>query len=158
LVPEAVTRAVLAEEFPPAEAWAARHGWELSANLDGLRLQARTVHPLDGEPLLIIATFDGYRAVPPAWKLVDPETGETTNHSFPQPGPVGPGLSSIFHGSLVICAPWNLLAYSDHGGPHANWNGPSNWLNVNEGNRAVNIAEMLSTINVHLRTSPGRMG
>jgi hypothetical protein len=154
----AVTRAILAEEGSAAAAWTTRHkGWAMDLDVDGMRLEARTTHPADGDPLLVVATFDGYRAVPPTWRFVDPVTGETTPHSFPLPGPVG-SESSIFHGSMVICAQWSRLAYGEHNGPHGNWGPETGWLNVREGNHAENVSEMLAVLHVHLTASPGRMG
>ena len=159
MVPAAVTQAILTEdEVPKAQVWAGRHGWDLQVDVERLRLEVRTSHPADGDSLLIIGTFEGYRAVPPIWRFVDPETGETTPHSFPRAGPVN-GQSSIFHESLrVICAQWSRLAYGEHSGPHGNWGPETGWLSIREGNHAENIAEMLSITRVHLRASPGRMG
>lgn len=154
-----MTRAVLAEENKAIQAWAARHrGWDVALDLSALRLEARTSHPADGKPLLIVASFEGYRAVPPTWRFVDPETGETTPHSFPQAGNVGGSGASIFHGNRFICAQWSRLAYGEHNGPHGNWGPETGWLNVREGNHAENVAEMLAVLHLHLLASPGRMG
>jgi hypothetical protein len=130
----------------------------VSLDLDALQLEARTKHPADGEPMLIMATFEGYRAVPPTWRFVDPELVETTPHSFPQPGSVGGSASSIFHDNRIVCAQWSRLAYGEQSGPHGNWGPETGWLNVREGNHAENIAEMLTVLHVHLHASPGRMG
>ena len=122
-----------------------------------LRLEVRTAHPADRYPLLIVGTFEGYRAVPPSWHFVDSETGEATPRSFPRAGPVN-GQSSIFHESLqIICAQWSRLAYGEHSGPHGNWGPETGWLGVREGNHAENVAEMLSVMRLHLNTSPGRL-
>lgn len=158
LVPAAVTRALLAEdELPKAEEWARRHGWKLHADPEQLRLEVRTVHPADGKPVLIVASFDGYKAVPPTWRLIDPESLETTPSSFPRAGPVN-GQASIFHESQrVLCAQWSRLAYGEHSGPHGNWGPETGWLTVRDGNHAETVAEMLSIIRVHLNASPGWM-
>jgi hypothetical protein len=64
-------------------------------------------------------------------------------------------VGSIFHGSGVICAPFNRLAYGEHGGPHGDWGGPLSWLNVRGHVRATALADMLALIIAHLNYSPG---
>ena len=82
------------------------------------------------------------RAIPP-----DPE--------HPQPG-AGKGITgSIFHSSGRICAPFNRLAYHQHGGPHNNWGGPECWLNVKGQIRETDLAGMFASIVGHLKVSPG---
>jgi hypothetical protein len=76
MVPAAVTVAVLEQELPAARRWAARHAWTLEADLDFLQLTAITHHPADCTELLLVGEFTGYRAVPPAWRFVDPATGQ----------------------------------------------------------------------------------
>lgn len=137
---------------------AERHGWTLDIDAECRRLTASIDHPVAGVGLLQLeADLDGYRAVPPAWRFVDPETGHVTKRAFPKPGSGPHGSGSIFHSKPVICAPFNRLAYQAHDGPHSDWSGPANWLNVTGHVVAHTLGEMLSVINLHLRVSPGRM-
>lgn len=160
VVPSEVTRAVLDVEGPAAEAWARRHGWHVAIDRGRLALMATVAHPVDESLLLLVADLNGYRAIPPAWRFVDPLTGQSTAAAFPSAG-TGPaaGKGSIFHSNAVICAPWNRLAYKSEGGPHDDWQETTNWLNASgDVTRAATIAEMLSAVDIHLRTSPGRLG
>ena len=156
-VPTAVTRAVLANEASAVAAWVSRQqGWEAAVDLDALRLTARTTHPATSIPLRIDADLDGYPAIPPVWRFLDPATGQPLPHTFPQGGTI-PGISgSIFHSNRVICAPWSRLAYAEHGGPHGDWGGLTNWKNTAPTyTKADTIADMLSQIALHLAASPG---
>jgi hypothetical protein len=157
MVPAAVTLAVLNQEVPAAQRWAARHAWAIEVDLDALQLTGITRHPADDSELVLIGQFTGYRAVPPAWRFVDPATGQTTSCAFPAAGS-SPGGSSIFHTMPVLCAPWNRLAYAEGGGPHGDWGAAAGWLKVRNTTQAHTIADMLATVNAHLRHSPGRMG
>jgi hypothetical protein len=157
MVPAAVTLAVLNQEVPAAQRWAARHDWTIETDLDALQLTAITRHPADRSELVLIGEFTGYRAVPPAWRFVDSTTGQTTSRAFPAPGSPRGG-SSIFHSMPVLCAPWNRLAYTETGGPHGDWGAAADWLKVRNTTQAHTIADMLATVNAHLRYSPGRQG
>ena len=153
MVPPEVSRALLEKELPAIEAWAARQGWSVKIDLDALRIEARCRHPQDHLPLLLVGAFDGYAVIPPAWDFINPYTGERHGQAFPSAGD-----GSIFHTNLVICAPWNKLAYVTHGGPHGDWGELTNWQADRPGStRATTIADMLSQVDVHLRRSPGRM-
>lgn len=159
MVPAETTRALLDGEAASISAWAARHGWIVQ--LDGLRLALAALvrHPTDNSLLVLLADLRGYRAIPPAWRFVDPLTGKSEPVAYPSPGPVSGGKASIFHPQPTICAPWNRLAYTSEGGVHGDWSDTSNWLNVaGDVVRAANVAEMLSAIDVHLSFSPGRQG
>jgi hypothetical protein len=157
MVPLAVTLAVLEQELPAAHRWAARHAWTLEADLEALQLTATTDHPADRAELVLVGKFTGYRAVPPAWRFVDPVTGQPAPRAFPAAGPSPSG--SIFHSSLLLlCAPWNRLAYAGAGGPHGDWGAAVGWLNVRNYTQAQTIADMLATVEAHLRWSPGRVG
>ena len=157
MVPVAVTLAVLEQEVPAAQHWAARHAWAIDVDLDALQLTAITHHPADHCELVLIGEFTGYRAVPPAWRFVDPVTGQVTSNAFPAQGSP-PGRSSIFHSMPVLCAPWNRLAYAEAAGPHGDWGAVAGWLNVRDTTQAHTIADMLATVDAHLRYSPGRLG
>lgn len=159
LAPPAVTRAVLGHELPPAKAWAERHRWVLLFHDDSFRLDLRFIHPREEHGRVrLLGDLVGYKVVPPAWQFVDFETGEPSRSAWPAPGSLPRVSSSIFHSSGVICAPFNRLAYKDHGGPHGDWSGAENWLAVRPAIvRATTIGEMLQVIALHLSVSPGRM-
>jgi hypothetical protein len=77
---------------------------------------------------------------------------------YPAPGSTlanGPA-GSIFHPALAICSPWNRLAYRTHGGVHENWPSTTDWKRTaTEYTQAHTIADMLSALHLHLRSSPG---
>ena len=142
-----------------ADAWARRRRtWRVAVDYERLRLSAEVDHPREGQGLLLIlADLDDYRVVPPAWRFVD-EAGNSPKSAWPAPGERLGGGGSIFHSQLVLCAPFNRLAYAQHGGPHGDWGAPTNWLAERPGIvRASNLGEMLAVIDLHLSVSPGRM-
>jgi hypothetical protein len=146
-----VTIATVEDELAAVKAYAQRHGWATAWNADQLRLTCDGKHPADATPIRIIASVEGYRALPPAWTFEDPASNRSL---FPKGGAVN-GKSSIFHGRCVICAPFNRLAYAQHGGPHSNWGGPERWLEVRGHIQATTLASMLASILGHLKASPG---
>lgn len=154
-VPADVSRVVVEAEVDGARRWAERHGWDLALGA-GLLLDVRMLHPADSGRLLLRGAFDGYRALPPTWLFLDPETEEMTAGAWPSPGPVG-GQASIFHSVGIICAHFSRRAYTVENGPHE-WGGLTNWANVREGIHAENVGEMLAAVAAHLRHSPGRIG
>jgi hypothetical protein len=158
VIPAAVTRAVLAVELPAAAALCARRSWRLDFDSDKLELDVWLTHPVNGQELRLRCDLTDYREVPPAWRVVDPTSGDVNGAAFPQAGSVF-GQASIFHPNLLICAPWNRLAYSTHGGVHGDWGEPALWLKVDNPNigKATTITEMLSVFSVHLACSPGFM-
>ena len=100
------------------------------------------------------ADLRGYRAIPPAWQFLDPETHELPTAVFPQPGSHPMIQGSIFHGNKVICAPWNRLAFQENGGPHGDWGALTNWTSAAPSyTRADTLADMLSQIELHLSVS-----
>jgi hypothetical protein len=151
MIPAVVTAAAVDAEFPAVTAWAARRpSWAVRYDAPTLILYADTIHPITGQPVAIAAELTGYRAVPPAWTIAGPDG------AFPTSGQV-PGVSgSIFHSNRLICAPWNRLAYAEHGGPHPDWGGQTNWTSAGNGyTKADTLADMLSQIALHLAASPG---
>lgn len=155
MVPHEATKAVVEEaELRPAMAYAERHRWRLTWLPENLTLLADGSHP-DSSPVRLHADLAGYRAIPPAWTFTAPGSTVPRECRFPAAGALPGGTGSIFHGKRLICAPFNRIAYSDHGGPHSDWKGPSLWLNVRGVVRATTLAEMLAVIICHLRYSPG---
>jgi len=156
VVPKRVTQILVESEARIVDSWAQRNGWTVNINLERLEITAEVPHPKDNDPLFLHGDLSGYRAIPPAWRFVD-ESGNVTKAAFPAAGPVN-GKSSIFHGNVVICAPFNRLAYKVAGGPHEDWGEWTGWFVVTgDFAKAYTLAEMLSIINVHLQFSPGRM-
>lgn len=156
MVPKRVTQILVESEARIVDSWAQRNGWTVNINLERLEIIAEVPHPKDNDPLFLHGDLSGYRAIPPAWRFVD-ESGNVTKAAFPAAGPVN-GKSSIFHGNVVICAPFNRLAYKVAGGPHEDWGEWTGWFVVTgDFAKAYTLAEMLSIINVHLQFSPGRM-
>ncbi|MGQ0678173.1 MAG: hypothetical protein ACT4OM_00690 [Actinomycetota bacterium] len=154
-----MTLAVLEEELEAAQGWAARNRWTLAFNEKDLVLAAMRAHPVDNGQLLLEASCDQYRALPPAWRFVDPETREPTAASTPR-GDSFKGRASVIHSVGVICAHFSRTAYKQHheAGPHDAWGELTSWEEVKEGVQAHTIAEMLAVINQHLQWSKGRRG
>ncbi|TDO06606.1 hypothetical protein EV580_6707 [Mycobacterium sp. BK086] len=153
-----VARAVIDAEMAAVAAWAARNGWDVRIDIDGgvegPVLQARTAHPVTHVPIVFYAELHDYPVLPPAWTCRD-AAGAVSAAAFPLAG-TRPGLSgSIFHGALVLCAPWNRLAYGAHGGPHADWTDLTAWKSIGGVTQAHTLADMLASIAVHLSASPG---
>lgn len=153
-VESCIARDHVEAELEAAQAWARRHNWALRWEPDVLRLCAISFHPHCGRVLEIRGDFDSYRAMPPAWRFFAPNTDEEGAHLFPKGGPDG----SIFHGNLVICAPWNRLAYKGYANLHGDWD-LSAWSSIHGTmSQARTVADMLSEIDVNLNTSPGMSG
>lgn len=151
-LPPAVARLSVEDELVASKAWATRHNWTLLWFPDDLVLRAATYHVAARRLVEVTGRCDGYRALPPEWRFVQPGTDETGMRWYPAAGP-----GSIFHGNALICAPWSRLAYSENGGPHSEWSGPSAWLQVRNVSLAHTIPDMLAAIDAHLRRSPGMM-
>lgn len=154
MVPTEVALAVLAEQFPPARDWGEHNGWELDLDTSTLTLDGRGSHP-DGGAVRLLAGVDGYPALPPSWRFVDPATGQPTAPTTPNRGSRS-GQSSIIYGVGIICAHFSRTAYAGGPtpGPHADWQ-LSQWADVTGGVQAHTLAEMLSVIDDHLRWSTG---
>ena len=146
-----VTRALLEEEAPGLLAWARRKGWGFHIDYEKLFLVAWFPHPVDRGLLVLEVDVTDYKALPPVWRFLDIGSGKETKHAFPK------GHDSLLNGSKLICAHWSRLAYSDLGGPHANWNGPSKWLDVREGTLALSLGEMFAVLHGRVQLSPGRL-
>lgn len=155
----AEARITLESEAQTITAWAERRGWDVTIDLEALTILAIAAHPaLPDIKVRFRADVSNYRTHPPTWRCVD-EFGESPNSAFPTPGPVTNGpASSVFHPGAFICAPWSALAYSENAGPHGDWGALSNWLNAPASNsQAQTIADMLSTLALHLDASPGML-
>lgn len=154
-VPASVTLAQVEVELPAISAWAGRHGWSTVWLNDTYQLRCSTYHPRQRKLVELVGTFDGYPALPPAWRFVSPGTDNEERKAWPSAGAV-PGVNgSILHSNPCICAPWSRLAYSEHNGPHSEWQ-MAGWKTAAPGyTRASSIADMLDQIHLHLQASPG---
>lgn len=152
-----ITIATVEAELSAIRQYVERHGWQMTWDPQAMRLTFEGTHPGDGAPLRIVAELTGYRGLPPSWTFEDPTDRKIK--PFPRPGKLRGGTGSIFHSSRRICAPFNRLAYKEHNGPHGDWGGPANWLQVKTNGhvRANRLADMLAVIVGHLSASPGVM-
>lgn len=162
-----VAQANVAKELPAARAWADRNrlsiSWEeeelaLCLRLEGPGRNAGTI-----ERYLLVGRFDEYKALPPAWTFVHPDTEEPLGPpAFPR-STKGYRRSGLFINSgregAVICAPFNRLAFKQEDGPHEDWGAPSNWENAARSGQvhATEIGPMLSVIHQVVGRSAGRM-
>ncbi len=148
------------DEIPGALRWAAYYGlehtWDKKALLLTVRLIGGSDREREREPYLLIGTFEDYRAMPPAWRFLDPRTRQDIGlPAYPAAGPFP--LGSVLHSNGVICAPWNRLAYADRGGPHSDWNA-ANWQTAApQHSSARTIPDMLARIRAELTISPRRL-
>lgn len=152
MLPAEVTLAVLAEQFPPAEAWGAANGWSLAIDLERLLIDGRGTHPSDGRPVRLLGGVDSYPTLPPSWRFVDPQTGEATAATTPNRGSRN-GASSIIFGVGVICAHFSRTAFGTSG-PHTEWQLAA-WAEIGGGVQAHTLAEMFCVIDEHLHWSTG---
>ena len=149
-----VTIATVECEMPGILAYAGRHDWTVDWDASGLRIMFTGRHLRSGAPVCIVASVDGYRELPPAWTFLSPSGSSSA--FFPKPANLRSGRGSIFHNTGRICAPFNRDAYKSEGGPHSDWGGPVQWLEVRTPGQvyATSIAEMFAVIFGHLQASP----
>ena len=163
MVPRETTVAILSEELPAAQAWAARHAVPMVWAPDTFDLRATLTQPGTDEQFYLRALVDDYRELPPAWTFTDKDwTGAPSMHLFPkvERTPFRAPLFINANGLPVICAPFNRLAYSVHRGPHGDWGGPLSWLTAGQPDqvRALFLGDMLQLIYRDFLLSSGRMG
>ncbi len=156
------TLAVLNAEMPGAQAWAARRGYPFAWDPDSQTLQVVLCRMKDQENFFLRGGIDNYPILPPSWTLTAPDgSAAGTRSVFPGPignGPCGGWIFIAGGNGGVICAPFNRLAYSDHGGPHGDWGGPAHWRSAGVGYvQAQDIGSMLAAIDRDLQYTTGRM-
>lgn len=111
-LPLELVRGTFSQELEAARRVAARAGFELDADVDGLTIKA-TFHAPAGRDFILHGRFDDYPSQPPFLEFEDPATGERgTAGSLPR------SADSFFHSGCSICAPFNRNAYVK---VHTNW-------------------------------------
>lgn len=150
MVPREVTVEVVRSELPGLEAWSARH--DCSVRMDWASLVLQIV----AEDWQLRAILEGYRALPPIWTVEDSGGANIIKSLSQSKGPRPEGISSLFHSSGVICAPFSRLAYGEEGGPHKNWGASTGWLSAGSGKvKATTLGDMAQVIWLHLTCARG---
>jgi hypothetical protein len=155
MVPRETTIAVVEAELPSLRLYGERKGWKVQWDPDRLVILADGTHPADKSAARLHADVTGYKAQPPAWRFIaaDKDTPEVVRVA--KPGPLDCGIGTMFHTNGVICAPFNRLAFRDHGGPHNDWADLTAWQSIRGWVTARRLGEMLAQIALHLKYSPG---
>lgn len=155
------TKIIVEAELPGAQAWALRRSLLLQWLPEQLQLRVKLTQPITNELFYLRGLFDDYRAIAPAWSFSDEQWVSTADQHYSPPTVQTPHGASIFishENRAVICVPFNRLAYKQKDGPHEDWGGPSNWLNVKAPQiHADTIADMLQAIYRDFVYSRGRM-
>lgn len=150
LLPTAVVDAALADELPPALAWAERRRipCEWFAEERELRLQLKQTK--SGELFYLGGQFDSYRALPAAWRWFDSTWQRSDGISLspkPETSLYGSSMFMVKDGRAIICAPFNRLAHASYNGPHPDWGDLANWASAGGNHiRATTIGDMLQAI------------
>jgi hypothetical protein len=162
MIPAADTIIIVEDELEGARHWAERRSVPLVWLPDRLELRATLVQPETKEPFYLRGIFDNYKAIAPAWTFSDATWALNGGAvSFPKviTPPHGSPMFITGGSGAVICVPFNRLAYVQHGGPHGDWGGSTNWLNAGGAYvRAETVADMLQAIRRDFLHTCGRMG
>ncbi len=177
-VPADETRIIIEPEIRGAQAWADRHGIGLVWLPEALELRAIVTQLSADDRFYLRGRFSGYRALAPEWTFSD-ENWVHAGRLCDAPKPASTQFgASIFiayqHPALsipnhaVICVPFNRFAYTDGSGPHADWGGPAQWMEVGRQPqapsappgpvRAEMVGDMLQVICRDFARTSGRMG
>ena len=161
MLPERVTVAAISSEIEPAHKWARREGVCLEALLSEKLVRAVFQRAGSDEKFFLQGFFDGYKAFPPVWEWCDSNWANGGRRELSPESARTPYGGSMFldNGTkAVICAPFNRLAFSVHGGPHSNWGELSHWMSAGQGFvQATTIADMLNVIARDFRFTSGRL-
>lgn len=177
-VPADETRIIIESEVCGAQAWAERRGIGFTWVLETLELRVVLAQLAPWERFFLRGRFPGYRALAPEWTFSDEnwaQAGRLCDAPQATATPFGasifisfqnPALSIPNH--AVICVPFNRLAYTDGSGPHADWGGPAQWMEVGRQPqapgaapgpvRAETVGDMLQVIYRDFIRTTGRMG
>jgi hypothetical protein len=161
VIPAEHTKIIVEAELPGAQAWAQRRGLLFQWVPEQLQVRVTLTQPVTSEVFYLRGFFDDYRAMAPEWSFTDAQWVSTGDQHY------SPPTVQTFHGAsifinhenrAVICVPFNRLAYKQKDGPHTDWEGPANWLNVKAPHiHADTVADMLQAIYRDFVYSRGRM-
>jgi hypothetical protein len=143
-VDKAVSLNIVKNELNKCEKDALRFGWDVfEIQETTLSFSVKMVSPIDSEPYLIEIQFDNYKELPLLIDFVDPANGKNgTKNAYPA------GRDSFFNfhgGEGLICNPCSRKAYSNHKGPHGDWN-LVDWENNAKTGALKNIHAVLTAI------------
>jgi hypothetical protein len=156
-----VLEAVLAEELPALEARAARAGWGYAFDRASLILSLTITGARTSDRYHLQGDLNGYKAVPPAWTFLEPDTGIAgTYRAFPARASGLSDMASVFTeyrdgagvAHPVICLPCNRLCFKENKGLHSEWT-VVNWLLM--ANQYATLVEMVNRIVLDLQASSG---
>lgn len=161
MIPAEHSKIIVEAELSGAQSWAERHRVPFEWLPAQLQVRAILTQPSTNEIFCLRGTFDDYRAIAPEWTFTDAQWASTGEQRYFPPTTQTPHGASIFiyyEGRAVICVPFNRLAYKQKSGPHDDWGGPANWLNMKSPHvRADTIGDMLQAIYRDFVYSRGRM-
>jgi hypothetical protein len=121
-----ISRQIIEEEVEAMRPLASSYGWEVVVDLANLTVTVKMKSSVDAQLYIVEATCDGYKALPPHFEFIHPESGERgTQRCYPVGG-------SFFHSTPCICVQWNRKAYKDVGGPHVDWK-MTDWISARPG-------------------------
>lgn len=123
-----ITRLIMQEEITAMSPLIPTYGWEVKTDLENFLVTVKMkTSALKREDIYIVeARCDDYKALPPYFEFIYPETGERgTQKCYPADG-------SFFHNTPCVCVEWNRKAYTINGGPHNDWQ-MSNWATARPG-------------------------
>ena len=121
----------------------AAHGWRFERV--GSRCFRVDLTARNGDVYQLEVVCERFPTVPPSFHWRNPETGRLDEPTD------APKPYNFFHGSGMICAPWNRLA-SAEGAPHPEWE-LTGWQHNDSTKGAVTLAAMLLRIRHELRSS-----
>lgn len=159
MLPDEHAQATVEDELESARAWGERHQVPITWKPEALELRAVLVQPSTGSEFYLRGRFDNYRELPPEWAFCSPDWRKRGKQYFPARPSRTPFGSPILHSNGLICAHFNRLAYKSHGGPHADWGGPAQWITSDDRYAYADvIGDMLQVIKRDFDHSTGRMG
>ena len=177
-VPADETRIIIESEIHGAQAWAERHGIGCTWIPEILELRVVLMQLTGDNRFYLRGRFQDYRALAPEWTFSDEnwmQAGRLCDAPNPAGTQFGASIFIVFENRelsipkhAVICVPFNRLAYKDGSGPHADWGGPAQWMEVSRQPqapgaaplpvRAEMVGDMLQVIYRDFIRSTGRMG
>jgi hypothetical protein len=120
-----LTRRFIEEELQAMAPLVASFGWEVVSAPANLTVSVKMKSSIDSQVYILEAKCDDYKALPPFFEFIHPETKERgTKRCYPADGSF---FISPTDKSPCLCVEWNRKAYSSHGGPHTEWQ-MSNWI------------------------------